>query len=59
MEKWTREHSYYMAQLFEYHITYEIGTNWLNNTKRLDILTKKYDEYTNLHNSYEKTLPSN
>lgn len=58
MEVGTREHAYYMAQVYDYHIAYEIGTYGENNTKRLSMLNKKYEYWTALHNSYENTLLS-
>ncbi len=55
MKTWTREFAYFMAKCYDYHIAYEIGTNWDTNTKRLQELNKKYEHWTALHNSFPNT----
>lgn len=54
MQPWTREHSYYMALCYDFHIAYEMEKN-PSNTKRIAILKSMYDKYTTLHNSFLKT----
>lgn len=51
MQSWTREHAYYMAKCFDYHIAYEFATN-PSNTHRLALLNRQYEKYTALHNSF-------
>lgn len=54
MKPWTREHAYYMAKLYDYHIAYEFARN-PDNDKRIATLYKQYERYTELHNSFPKT----